>query len=174
MIKEILLSGISRSLVDHVAEAAAHEPEVFDELYALIFCDEPKVAWRATWVAEKLFEKHPELLQDKIPELIALLPHTLHDGSRRSLLIIIGRSKAYQHFNVDFINRCFEWMLSPSQAFAVQVHCMRILTDYCQVMPEFTGELIATLENTEPADYSKAFAAAKRKALKQLLIGTRH
>ena len=172
MIKEILLSGISRELVDHVAEAAANEPEVFDELYALIFCDEPKVAWRATWVCEKLFEKHPVLLQGKIPELIALLPHTLHDGSRRSLLIIIEQSKAYEYFDVDFINLCFEWMLSPLQAFAVQVHCMRILTDYCEVIPEFAGELIAYLENADPVEYSPAFAAAKRKALKRLLTGT--
>ena len=99
--------------------------------------------------------------------MVSHLPQTPYHGVRRSLLIIIFNS-AYKDFTVEFINQCFDWMLSPKQDPAIQVYSMYCLVKVCAVYPEFKEELIACLENVESMDYSKGFNAARIKTMKQL------
>ena len=167
MIENILLT--SPIIVNHVVQSIESEPMLFDELYAVLFHSNPKIIWRAAWVLEKVQRKMPYLLTDKkIEEILSLALKTNQNGLRRSLLLIIKNSRKYELFSVDFINQCFEWMISPQQPYAIQVYSMYILCDYCAIYPEFTNELIVCLENAPQADYSKSFVAARRKVVKIL------
>jgi len=166
-LEELLLSNLSRSFVDHVVLSIEEQPSLFDELYPLVFSDNTKVAWRATWVLAHLQDKVPTLLDQKMLELIDFIPQAKHDGIRRSLIYIVSNA-VLEEYPVEFINLCFDWMLSPKQPPAIQVYCMRSLFQICKIYPDFKPELQACLDNVEPNDYSKGFNAARKKMLIQL------
>jgi len=166
-IEELLSSHLSRSFVDHLVESIIEQPPLFDQLYPLVFSDNTKAAWRAAWVLAHLQIKIPTLFDDKIPEIIRFIPLAKHDGIKRSLIYIVSNANI-NDYPVDFINLCFDWMLSPKQAPAIQVYCMRTLYRVCKIYPDFRPELQACLDNVEQADYSNGFNAARRNMLKQL------
>lgn len=168
--ENLILHQLSRKLVDHLIQQIEENPALFDELFPYIYSNNQRLAWRTGWILCHLQNKAPHFLEAKLEEMITHLPQTPFHGVRRSLLYIIFNSK-YEDFSVEFINQCFEWMLSPKQDPAIQVYCMYNLHKVCKVYPDFKPELIACLENMEPFDYSNGFNAARIKTLLKLRKG---
>lgn len=168
--EDLILHQLSRQLKDHLIEEIVNKPVLFDELFPYIYSSNQRLAWRTGWILCHLQEKAPHFFDNKLEEIVKHLHITPYHGVRRSLLIIIFNSK-YEEFSVEFINQCFEWMLSPKQDPAIQVYCMYCLHKVCMIYPDFKPELIACLENIEPFDYSKGFNAARIKTLAKLQKG---
>lgn len=168
--ENLILNQLSRKFVDHLIEKIEKNPALFEELFPFLYSDNPRMAWRTGWILCHLQKKIPQLFESKLDEMLVLLPLTPHHGVRRSILYIIFNSN-YTDFTVDFINHCFEWMLSPKQDPAIQVYSMHCLKKVCDIYPDFKPELQACLENVEPMDYSKGFNAVRRNTLKKLLKG---
>lgn len=166
-LKAILSENLSRNKVDYLVNSVLDDSALFEELYALSLLPEKKIAWHAAWVLSHASEQKPSLFEGRVEELIKQTLTTPFDGVRRSFLYIISFCDA-RNYSVDFINACFDWMLSPKQAIAIQVYAMRILLNVCRSMPDFKQELQLCLENANPADYSKGFASCRRNALKAL------
>jgi hypothetical protein len=166
-IEKFLLERISRRNIDFLIERVIENPALFDELYAIAFSENTKAAWRAAWVLSHLNERESSFLRNKIPDLMRFIPIAKHDGISRSFLNIVLRVQP-QECPVEFINLCFDWAFSPRQPIAIQGICLKILLNICRLYPEFAEELIACLENADPNDYTKGFAAARRNTLKQL------
>ena len=166
-IEYFLLERISRQRIDCLIEQILEKPALFDRLYPIAFGKNLKSAWRAAWVMLHLHEKNGHFLQEKMPELMRFIPLAKHDGISRSFLNIIWSAQPPE-YPVEFINLCFDWTFSPKQAIAIQGICLKILLNICRLHPEFCEELTACLENANPNDYSKGFAAARRNALKKL------
>lgn len=151
-------------MVNILVQEANQNPELFSEIYHLAFSSHKTLAWKAAWVLSHLCELRPDLFYDKTQDLQQLLQSSPFDGVRRSVLYILSFCPV-SHFNVEFINTCFEWMLSPKQAVAIQMYSMRVLLNVCRQMPEFKAELQLCLENTDPNSYSKGYTSARRKTL---------
>lgn len=143
--------------------------ENFNQVFRLIFQKPDNVAWQAAWVCEKVSELSGDMFTDD--ERQTLTDFTLsntHTGLQRLCLSILLNLPVIKPVSVEFINNCFEQMISPKQPVGVQVLSMKMLEKICSVEPDFTSELIASLENFDPSNYSAGFVAARKNVLKKL------
>jgi hypothetical protein len=162
-----LLSSLSKNTIEYSVLWALEDKKNFEELYQLVFSENLKLAWRAAWVLEKIHLKQPDLVVNKISELISALPGFKHDGQKRCSLLIILRSPLPDPISVELINICFDWLVSPKESIAIRVNCMKILEKICQAEPDLTNELILCL-NDDFSKCSKGFQKAASNLLKKL------
>jgi len=168
--REHLFRPLSLHFVDHLVEVIFSNPEDFKIIYTLIFDSEEKVAWRAAWACQKISEKFPGWFTEKqFMELAAHAIYTSHAGLKRGCLSILYNLDLPDSIPVDFLNSCFEWMISPRSSIAVQALSMKILYKICSKEPDLINELRTYLESISPDDYSKGFNAARHKILKNLI-----
>lgn len=152
-----------------MVEEALHDSAAFEELYALMFDPDVKVAWRAAWACEKVCEQKPGyFISGKYNEITRLAVTSTHDGIQRGCLSMLLILPLPDELPVDLINSCFERMISPKSAIAVQALSMKMLYRFCLVEPAFVPEMLACLESVSPDDYSKGVNAARRNILKKL------
>ncbi len=166
-IEEILYNDISQQMREFLIDSICQNNEQLDTLYNLSISNNKRIAWRSAWILSHIFDKSPYLLNDKLSFITKHIPTCPFDGVSRSFLQILSKSD-FQNYDVEFINLCFDWMISPQKPIAIQVYCMRILGNICKTIPEFKQELIITLENIDANNYSKGFVAARKKLLKEL------
>ncbi|MDR3651562.1 MAG: hypothetical protein P4L34_01170 [Paludibacter sp.] len=168
--REQLFRPLSKHFVDHLVEEIFANPFDFNIVYQLIFDSDNKVAWRAAWACQKISEKHPEwFTYRQFNELASLIISTKNAGLQRGCLSILNNIALPSSISVEFINTCFERMISPRSAISVQVISMKILFEICKIEPDFITEFRTYLETISPDDYSKGFNAARNNILKKLI-----
>ena len=168
--REHLRKPLSKLFVDQLALEVYTNPSDFEIVYKLIFDQDEKVAWRSAWACQKISEKYPTWFSDKqFYELAALAISTNQGGLQRGCLSVLNNISLPNEIPVDFINSCFEWMVSPKSPIAVQALSMKLLHKICLQEPGFTVELIAYLENIDPNDYSAGFKSTRKNVLKALI-----
>ena len=167
--REHLRQPLSKHFVDILALEIFANPTDFDVVYQLIFDENEKVAWRAAWACQKISEKHPEWFSDQhFEELSALVISTSHGGLLRGCLSVINNIALPQCLSVEFINACFDWMISAKSPIAVQALSMKILLRICHKEPEFKQELSVVLENIDFENYSSGFKSVRKNILNAL------
>jgi len=159
---------LCKNFAEEFASYILDNPESFPELYALSFDDNPKTAWRATWVCEKISCQHPEWFMDKRPELMQRAMQSTNPGSKRSLLSILLVLPIEKPISVEFLNFCLDRMLSLQEPIAIQALCIKMAYELCKQEPELLPEFKYILENAEPEYYSKGIQTVIRNTLKQL------
>jgi hypothetical protein len=167
--KEYLSGPLSKHFVDYLTQQIFSKPHDFDQIYHLIFVPEEKVAWRAAWACQKISETKPEWFTDnQFHELASLAISTSHSGLQRGCLSILLNQSLPDSVSVEFINACFEQMVSMKSAVSVQALSMKMLFRICQKEPDFKQELIATLENIDLDNYSSGFKCSRNNIFKHL------
>ena len=167
-LKEQLSGTLCKNFAEEFAYRILDNPESFPELYALTFNDNPKTAWRAMWVCEKVSYWFPEWFMDKRPELIQRTILCTNHGSKRCLLNILLYLPIEEPISVEFLNFCLDRMLSPQEPIAIQAQCIKMAYELCKKEPELLPEFKYILENAEPEYYSKGIQTVIRNTLKQL------
>jgi len=169
--REHLFRPLSKRFVDHLVLEIFNNPSDFGIIYQLIFEEEEKVAWRAAWACQKISEKHPEWFSnDQIIELISLALSTTHGGLQRGCLAVLNNIALPDPIQVEFINACYNWMLSSKSPIAVQALSMKYLARICIVEPDFKPEFIAYLENIDFENYSQGFKTTRKNILRKLNV----
>ena len=167
--REQLLRPLSKNYVDHLVQNIFQNPEDFKILYPLIFDKDLNVAWRAAWACAKVSEKHPEwFAENQILEIMKFTISISHGGVHRGCLSILSNLRFPNSIPVDFINSCFDWMISPKFPVSVQSLSMKILYSICQIEPELSIELKAYLENVDFENYSAGFNSTRKNILRRL------
>ncbi|MDD4969283.1 MAG: hypothetical protein PHT07_07605 [Paludibacter sp.] len=168
--REHLFRPLTLHFVDALVQEVFQNPSDKELVFQLIFDPEIKVAWRAAWACQKISEKYPEWFTDsQFKELAALAISTTHGGLQRGCLSILNNLPIPEDISVEFINACFDWMVSPKSPIAVQALSMKMLYRICLMIPDFKPELIAYLENIAPGDYSAGFNSTRRNVLNLLI-----
>ncbi|NLI71869.1 MAG: hypothetical protein GX361_03970 [Bacteroidales bacterium] len=148
---------------------ALHHNHVFDFFFSQIRNKNTDIAWRASWVLEKVSETNPKLFTDyHNRQLLELTTTNQHDSLQRLCLSILFNLPLSLPISVNFVNRCFEQMTSPEETVGVQVLSMKMLARICEAEPAFTQEFLSSLENTDDELFSKGFVAAKKHTIKKL------
>ena len=147
--------------------AVKSDKKLFDSLFQLIFSNEKRLAWRSCWIIDTASEDFPEILVDKLPEIITGLIAT-NDGSlKRHFTRILCRYTIPEDFLGVTVNRCFE-LLGPSEAAAVRVNSMQLLFNISQDLPDLQGELISVIENLVEEGGSAGFMNRAAKLIRKL------
>lgn len=167
--REHLRQPLSKHFVDLLIEEIFAKPDDFGMVYQLVFDSNEKIAWRAAWACQKISDKYPEWFSDKqYLELASLSIKTTHGGLQRGCLATIYNLTIPDPIPVDFLNVCFERMVSPRFPIAVQAISMKILYEICMIEIDLIPEYRTYLETISPSDYSKGFNATRNNILKKL------
>ena len=99
-------------------------------------------------------------------ELIDQAIQTENSSVRRLTLNIIERLKMYEEeLRTDFLDFCFEHMVSIEEFPGIQTLCMKLAYRMSSFYPELTDELKRTLEAMEIAYYKPAVKGLRKKIL---------
>jgi len=145
------------------------DKEFFDQLFRLIFSDDKRVAWRSCWIIDTAAEECPDLLADKIPEIIEGLISTKNSSLKRHFTRILCRYQIPQPYLGAVVNKSFE-LLVPSEAAAVRVFAMQLLFNISQELPDLKGELICVLESLQEEGATAGFINRSGKLLRRLRV----
>ena len=124
-----------------------------------------RVARSALWGLTKATDKELSELQVILNELIDQAIQTENSSVRRLTLNIIERLKMNEDdLRTDFLDFCFEHMVSVEEFPGIQTLCMKLAYRMCTFYPELTDELKRTLEAME-IDYYKPAVKCLRKRI---------
>jgi len=143
------------------------DEHLFNQLFQLIFSDDKRLAWRACWIIDTASEEFPELLADKIPEIIAGFVSTKNSSLKRHFTRILCRYKIPNEYLGEVVNRSFELLL-PSEPPAVRVFAMQLLFNIAQELTDLKGELICVIESLMEEGGSAGFLNRSGKLIRKL------
>ena len=130
-----------------------------------IFDSDYRVARSALWGLTKATDKELLELQVILNELIDQAMQTENSSVRRLTLNIIERLTLDEDdLRTDFLDFCFEHMVSVEEFPGIQTLCMKVAYRMCTFYPELMDELKRTLEAME-IDYYKPAVKCLRKRI---------
>ena len=131
-----------------------------------VFDTDTRVARSALWGLTKASDGELSALQAILNELIEQAMQTENSSVRRLTLNIIERLKIDEdNLRTDFLDFCFDHMMSVDEFPGIQTLCMKLAFRMCQFYPELMDELKRTLEAMETDYYKPAIKGLRRKIL---------
>lgn len=149
-------------------KSAIADKRLFSQIFLFIFSENPKLAWRSCWIIDNAAEEFPDLLSEKLPEIIAGLLSTKNGSLKRHFTRILCRYQIPEEYLGEIVNRSFE-LLAPSEPIAVRANAMQLLFNITQHQPDLKGELISVIESLMEEGGSAGFINRSGKLLRQLL-----
>ena len=131
-----------------------------------VFDSDYRVARSALWGLTKATNEELSDLQVILNELIDKAMQTENSSVRRLTLNIIERLTLEEDdMRTDFLDFCFEHMVSIEEYPGIQTLCMKLAYRMCTFYPELMDELMRTLEAMEIDYYKPAVKGLRKKIL---------
>lgn len=167
--REMLAGSVRQVNYHSLFASVAGSAEDFAAVFELMFDRDERTAWHAAWICEKVSERSPWLFTGlhlaRIVELAVATPLTSVQRLSLSMVLNLGLP---EEVPVDFINCCFERMVSLKSPVAVQALSMKVLYEFTRREPDFRAELQATLKAVDAEYYTVGYRSARRNILKRL------
>ena len=136
----------------------------FAQRYA--FDTDYRVARTALWGLTKAKDEELSELKVIYNELIDQAMQTENSSVRRLTLNIIEKLKMDEDdLRTDFLDFCFEHMVSIEEFSGIQTLCMKLAYRMCTFYPELMDELKRTLEAMEIEYYKPAIKCLRKRIL---------
>ena len=131
-----------------------------------VFDKDYRVARSALWGLTKATDEELSELQVLLNELTDQAMQTENSSVRRLTLSIIERLTIEEDdLRTDFLDFCFEHMVSIKEFPGIQTLCMKLAYRMCTFYPELSDELQRTLEAMEIAYYKPAVKCLRKRIL---------
>ena len=131
-----------------------------------VFDSDYRVARSALWGLTKASDEELSELQVILNELIDQAMQTKNSSVRRLTLNIIERLKMEEDdLRTDFLDFCFEHMVSFEELPGIQTLCMKLAYRMCSFYPELMDELKRTVEAMEIDYYKPAIKSLRIRIL---------
>jgi hypothetical protein len=167
-IGEVLLVEHSRTQTDLVIDYIGNSKNRYRDLWEIIKTGEPPLPQRAAWVLDGVTLKYPELFNDIFDEAVTFLPHENHDAVHRALAKILGlRDTIPEKHQGILFSLAIDWMMSPTKAVAIKVHCMSMACTIAMPIPELREELALVIKDQMDLN-TVGFRSRGNKILKKL------
>ena len=136
-----------------------------------VFDHDYRVARSALWGLTKASDEELSALQVILNELIKQAMQTKNSSVCRLTLNIIVRLKMEEDdLRTDFLDFCFEHMVSFEELPGIQTLCMKLAYRMCSFYPELMDELKRTIEAMEIDYYKPALKSLRKRILNGKLI----
>jgi len=149
-----------------IAKEIANDPKLMPKLWKFATSSHER-SWRATWLMDKVYDEAPELVRPYIPQMIQMMPNLECQSKQRQFLKLISEEPLPKIISGDFINRCFDLLISNSTPVAVRVYAMQILFNFSQQEPDIKNELALVIEEFM-SDGTAGFKCRGKRILKKL------
>ncbi len=131
-----------------------------------VFDKDYRVARSALWGLTKATDEELSELQVLLNALTDQAMQTENSSVRRLTLSIIERLTIEEDdLRTDFLDFCFEHMVSIEEFPGIQTLCMKLAYRMCTFYPELSDELQRTLEAMEIAYYKPAVKCLRKRIL---------
>ena len=131
-----------------------------------VFDSDYRVARSALWGLTKASNEELSELQVMFNELIEQAMQTENSSVRRLTLNIIERLEMNEDdLRTDFLDFCFEHMVSIEEFPGIQTLCMKLAYRMCTFYPELMDELKRTIEAMEIDYYKPAIKGLRKRIL---------
>ena len=131
-----------------------------------VFDKDYRVARSALWGLTKATNEELSELQVMLNELTDQAMQTDNSSVRRLTLNVIERLKMDEgDLRTEFLDFCFEHMVSIEEFSGIQTLCMKLAYRMCTFYPELMDELKRTLEAMEIAYYKPAVKSLRKRIL---------
>ena len=131
-----------------------------------VFDSDYRVARSALWGLTKAKDEELSELQAILNELTDQAMKTENSSVRRLTLNIIERSKMDKDdLRTDFLDFCYEHMVSIEEFPGIQTLCMKLAYRMCSFYPELMDELKRTLEAMDIEYYKPAVKCQRKRIL---------
>lgn len=161
---------MSLKQVDWLAASAIENPGIFMKLLKFSYSHDKKLAFHASWILTKVFDKYPDIINPYLPQIAESLQNIDNESALRSFLRIIslsdmGKLKEKQHGVLADL--CFKLLNSGFSAIAIKAYSMEILYRLSVIYPDLCPELIASLKNV--LEYKSAGINSKARTIMRKL-----
>ena len=130
------------------------------------FNDDYRVARSALWGLTKASKEELKQLQVILDDFINLAMQTDNSSVRRLALNVIERLELKEdEFRTDFLDFCFEHMISLDEFPGIQSVCMKLAFRMCKFYPELMDELKRILKSMDIEYYKPAVKGVRSKIL---------
>jgi len=132
-----------------------------------LYSDHPR-SWRATWVADKIHDKRPELIVPFLGKMIRQMKRETHASKKRQFLKLISMHEipeGHLSFLMDYCMNCF---LSANEPVSIRVYALQILFNISEREPLFKSELLSLIEHEMELHPAAGVRARGRNLAKKL------
>ena len=169
-IKQELLKEHSKAQTMKIVNYIGTDTNKFEILMELFFHSETRVVQRASSVMNYVAEHHHEMIFPYLYKMVENInTSVIHDAVKRNTLRIFQFIEIPENLYGKLINICFECMSSHSEAIAIKVFSMTVLSRICYYIPEIKNELRILIEDQLPYG-SAGFKNRGNKILRELNI----
>ena len=166
MIRERLRQTFSEGGAREIYQSVKAEGDFLGFARRYVFEPDYRVSRSALWGLTKASDKELSELQVIINDLIDQAMQTENSSVRRLTLNIIERLTLEEDdLRTDFLDFCFEHMVSIEEFPGTQTLCMKLAFRMCHFYPELMDELNRTLEAMEIDYYKPAVKGLRNKIL---------
>lgn len=146
-LKNQLLKEHSKENTIRIADYIGGDSKKFNQLMSLFLGKEYRVTQRAAWVVSQCAEKHPELLNNHLDELILNLRNNVHVAVKRNTVRVLQNIEIPDHLLGEAADICFGLLASKDEPIAVKAFSMTILANICKKEPDLKNELQILIED---------------------------
>lgn len=161
------LENIGKQEIYVWKEMVLSDKTLFPEIYRLIYCDNPRIAWHAAWVIDHVSEAEPAMLTSCVPELINHLGNLTHDSLKRHFTRMLLRQPIPENQLGLLVNLLYD-LLSPSEAVAVRANAMQLLYNISKKEPDLQNEFRIVLTALLEDECSPGIRSKGRNLLRSL------
>ena len=166
VIRERLKQAFSEGGAQEIYQAVKCEGDFLGFARRYVFDEDYRVARSALWGLTKASDEELSDLQVMMNELIDLAMQTDNSSVRRLTLNVIERmAMNVDELRTDFLDFCFEHMLSVTEFPGIQAVCAKLAYRMCKFYPELMAELKRTLEGMEIEYYKPAVKSIRNRIL---------
>ena len=150
-----------------INEVASH-PEQLKLLFEIALHSSYSRRWRAAWVADKINDVSPNLIEPFLEEIISALPAESNPGIKRHLLKLISMNEIPEKYRSVILNCSLKYFTSDSEPVAVRVHAMQVLYNISEKESELKPELLAVIQHEIEVHPSPGLRSRGNKLARQL------
>lgn len=149
-LKTLILKEHSKAQALFIADIIYQKPELVDELIAFTFAQTEPLSRRAAWPLRIIQDQYPELLKDKIDQIIIHLKENHDFAVLRNVLALLISAKIpteQQGFLLDYTTKI---VLDQKSPVAVLVHASDLYIKLADREISLINELILMLDQLRP------------------------
>lgn len=178
---DILKNPLGKVKVEELAFSASEENFSIPDLLALSFHQDEQIGFRAAWVLERIYSKHPHRFLPFAISFLEKLPLQQNLSALRNYVKILAFmtkkdalpeiKEIINNYHTDeIVEVVFAWLIGNEIPVAVKSHCLNILANLIWKHPWVKEELVETMEFLLDKQSIAFFAKVKqiRKQLKMM------